>query len=330
MDFFCLPKDSIEIICDHLDFSDLKSISETCIFLEDISWRYRREMSYITMDEILSEDVADVLRNTNKIFKSVTIKTREDALLKMIIDQIVHSSEVSIKIDVDIESEHSNFPPLLVKFKHLIKKVSVYLYGTLEYIKSLEELKSPKPRINVITEDIETPTNFNQFNCFYNVRISKMDNLEFPEDIYNVTRVDVYEPNYDILRFKNLTESNVCTNDCNLMENLIETNKNTLINMRIRYVKDWIYKIPCQLKKLSLTCRKIGDSYGIFELINDQKHLRSLDFSYICVTYQISFILCKNKMLTSIQFNDCILEEPNVFFRSIGNTKLDHCIIQLR
>lgn len=346
-----------KIILDHLDFEDLKNISQTSKYLEKISWNNRDNISKITIIKLLTAAQIETFRQSKKIFTNFTFSTNDTSaiFLRNLHAQLSALPSIqltNVELSEDLISESSIILPT-----GDIDTISVDLTlmnGNVEISKSkLNNLQSRFPNSNIIVKKIDgtIPLNVNKANTdflypsemdinflnhgiefVYAMRQSTYTNIhQIHQDIHNVTKLKYFGPvNPALLHFKNLKEIDIFTFvHSKVWEDIFEANKNSLIKLNIQNVKKSDYIMPCQLKELTVAYSK---SSWVCKFIEDQTHLRTLKICRVNITDELLSIMRQNTILNKVHISNCELEVSNVeemVFPSVSRIKLYECNIDL-
>lgn len=330
-----LPMEILHQILEHLDLEDLKNISQTCDIFDKISWRQRSLLSRIRIRRLLTAEEIQVYKKSTKTFKNVKF----ESYCTLIIEQLneLPSIQVTNIILSDELWRTLEYRRLIREFEDTIKTITCWAVGSLDQIRaSVSDYRSEFPVIPLYVKTYGcalTETNLNQFNadCFYPIQMhfENTENLVFHEDVYHVMNLHCEEPDENILRFRNIREMTLDTDDLQLIKNAIEINKNTLTTLQLTYIPNMDYRLPCQLKKISLSNKTMKKSFWIAEFLKDQRHLREVSLSNVFLTEILLNILSKNKALVSIDLIFCEsfgLDADKMVFPNIKNVKLAYLL----
>lgn len=195
-----------------------------------MSWNYHRsKISIISITDILSENEIEIFKHSKKVFKNVRLYPHR--LNAVLIEQL--STLPSIQLtNIYIDYILFDFPEFLKHFINVIKSVTVPVSAEL----GGNSLKSHFPEARIMASVETTNGNVDQLNrdCFFPRVLSLYHNFaeyEINENIYNVADLIVFNPDNRVMHFRNLQRLEIASIDLKVMEDLIELNKNTLIDL---------------------------------------------------------------------------------------------------
>lgn len=312
-------------ITTYLDFEDLKVLSQTCKYFDEISWRILDQIAKINLKNVLSHADSETFTNTKKVFQNVKLTFCEDT--ELLLGQLSTLPSIRLR-NLFLRDICNSDWRILENYQDEIRTVTIMATFRSKYaIKTLaHETRSQLPKAKIIFKP-----KFQYFDSFvsfdeviaellYPTEIKfegSIRRFEFHEDLYNVEELSVHFNNglsKYLPFFKNLKSLSLRATDLKLdaLEAVIENNKKTLTRLSIQLKESWNYQFPCQFRELKLS----GDMDKQFsipnKLLKNQKNLRKLKLSWILITKDLLDVLFENKLLISVKFLDCFLEESLV------------------
>lgn len=324
---FDLPEEMVEEITSYLDFEDLKLLSQTCKYLDEITWRILCHISKVKVRRVLSHADIGTFTETKKIFENVKICFDIEFVLAQL------STISSIKL-------HNIFFNMfyldrswriLKKYEDQIRTMTVAIEGNEEDIMNqAHEIRSQFPEAKITFklkfDDLTSMVSFDDMNaelsfptrmCFVE---NSLENLLFHKQVYNVETLtfmhcaDKLHMSRALPLFKNLKVLELYDDEGfepDFLEAVIENNKDTLVKLSLLLCEPWYYHFPCQFQELHLTGVKDKHSSRLCtHILKNQKHLRRLTLKELLITKNITNEISEKTLLSSIEFENCSLEDP--------------------
>lgn len=296
-----LPEELIEKISTYLDLNDLKILTQTCKYLNEVSWFSLGEIAAISIKRILSYADIETFTKSKRIYQNVKLNPyyRPHSDFESRLNQL--SSIPSIKLRHVTLNDFCNTNDLrtLKNYGDEIRTITTPVDVENMAFKA-EEIKSIFPKVNIIFQP-----RFGRSSAVLNFEEVNFQSIVYrEEDDFNAVTTG-------LTYFKNLKHLEIATRSSSnfkILETIIENNKVTLRKLEIGWLKEpWNYQLPCQLRELSLRCDN-KDDHKAHKLLENQSHLRKLDLANVLITNELLDVLSKKPFLTIIQFNFCHLE----------------------
>lgn len=299
------PVEIIELIMQHLRLDDLKMISSTCNSFEVISWAFRKHISEIDIECILKQRKISIFKKTKKRFENVKTSIFEYSL-EYLLKRISKISSIKpVNLNLAYFDSRETLP-ILEKYKDEIKNIKLPVFKSYAETEStVKSMQSILPSTQIFVK------------LFFDGEIFDCDKLNvvevygrtkdyvFHNDIYKVRKLNCTYANDSLRRFKNLRELDLCLAPRELLQDVIEINKDTLTKLRLRKIAyDLNYTFACQLEELCL-------EYCDFpvDALENQRNLRRLVLKGANISHDLMSILSKNMLLRKIEFHLCKVED---------------------
>lgn len=337
-----LDQTSLEIICDHLDFDDLKSLSQTCTWIDYVSWTIRREICQIKIKDFIPEYQIDVLTNTKKEIKHIHFCNNGDILfpfLQIMELSCMHLANISISVN-QLNSVKNH----IGSYTDKINTITLNVMGEATSIqRTVALLRNEYSNFRMVVKylyGIHNPMDPGELNADYFDVIQAffmygMRNAVVNQEVFNAPFLVVFRHVDDkILNFKCVKEMDLeyAYNCRNLLETLIESNKTTLLKLSIRYASIWQYELPCQLKEFSITNEETMRIGWVADFLRNQKSLRRMSLEKVYISDELIPIFREQKMLTELTIRDCRMWEDTdklLVFSTIKKFNLSYVNIDL-
>lgn len=302
-------------------------------------------MTEIHFPELLTNADIDTFKKSKRKYQNVKFKTDDDLTrVEKTLEQISTIPAICLYHITLFASRNISdgmyrvLQPYADSFKTVICDLHI---SHSSYREKVAQIRSTFPKAKIILRlDLSeiNPINFDEVNQAFQqlkevaIRTATM-NIVFKNKI-TITNVG-HLPcllGQGLEHFQNLKNLDIRIKvDMHLLEKAIMNNKSSLERLKLyNPERPWSFnKFPCQLKELTCRFRTVEVSSSYADYLSDQRNLRDFVLTFNKVTNNLLDVLSKNKLLTTVKFYYCTLEEGiDISKLEFLNNILEFCLLE--
>lgn len=324
---FDLPGEIIEVISTYLNFVDLKLLSQTCRYLDEVSGKRLAKTSKLHLWRILTYVEVEMFTNSRRNYENVELDVSHFPYVEKMLKQVESIPSISFhNIILSANCKDKWLKDLVLIFKQYnLKLKNLCMNFPLDGTNSEEVAEtiyssfpqstftfkicvSPLPSTKIEFDDINRTFRPIEINFNRNIQ-----HLQFHQDIYNVKHLTLNcNPECDLKYFKRLESLYIYeTMKLTFAKNLIENNKQTLTNLRLfsSFEETWNFELPCQLSQFVCVHHDIPESTISTDILRNQRYLRYVFLYSNELNNDLLHTLSENKFLSALDLKYCCLDK---------------------